>query len=472
MDNSEILKFFQPLFGQRGGIDSWLGQSTPDEVFNRLSRIKNEPLSKAQLDQLLIISHEAGISDDFFNYYWLSTPIHPYDVKKVPDYNDSWIGKNSISSLSHLKWGFYRLYIDTLLFFGNVRSGYRFLRMKSKAELDDFFQSKIYDSIGRRIRGPPLKLVDIKKDDRYLISEMCCKSYDVGDGDTNEIKKILKESLIEHKRNGGGKITIHGLLEGYVKNNHVDKHQQLLISADEILDEEISTEKDINEKCGRVAETFYKSREAALQNTRYYLSMVNDLDIYIATSMRNRKDFRDMANTCETIFKNEQLKMLELRYFDPTMSAAQGHEDKGLIECLMVKAAKVLIYSAGEKESYGKDAEAAMALSLGKPVIFFCDREQRSHFYKNVHPLSRLIHFDSGVAVGVMVTDSLEDVIELVKRIFNNDMEYEIEQSKPGYLKLKERLTKSVVRLQTNDDLLRETFWNYYHNQPTSGRLI
>ena len=83
-----------------------------------------------------------------------------------------------------------------------------------------------------------------------------------------------------------------------------------------------------------------------------------------------------------------------------------------------------------------------------------------------------MIHFDSGVAVGVMVTDSLTEVIELLKRIFNNDLEYEIEQSKPGYLKLKERLTKSVVRLQTNDKLLRETFWNYYHNQPTSSGLI
>ena len=218
---------------------------------------------------------------------------------------------NSILSLSHLKWGFYRLYIDTLLFFGNVRSGYRFLRTKSKTELENFFQSKMYDSERRRLRGPPLKLVDIKKDDRYLISEMCCKSYDVGEGDTNEIKKILKELLGEHKKNGGGKITIHDLLEGYVKTKHIDKEQQLLIAADEILDDLVSSETDIDEKCGRVAGTFTKSREAALQNTRYYLSMVNDIDIYIATSMRTRKDFREMATTCETIFKNDQLIPLD-----------------------------------------------------------------------------------------------------------------------------------------------------------------
>jgi hypothetical protein len=147
------------------------------------------------------------------------------------------------------------------------------------------------------------------------------------------------------------------------------------------------------------------------------------------------------------------------------MSAATGHEDKGLIECLMVKCAKVLVYCAGEKESWGKDAEAAMALSLGKPVIFLCDHAQRSRFYKEVHPLSRLIEFSTGVAMGAIVTDTPSDVTEILARLFNNRMEYTLEQSTPGYLRLREKLTSSVVRLQTNNELLSETFWNHYHNR-------
>ena len=170
-----------------------------------------------------------------------------------------------------------------------------------------------------------------------------------------------------------------------------------------------------------------------------------------------------MADICEKIFADDRLKEVGLRYFDPTLSATEGHEDKGLIECLMVKTAKVLVYSAGQKESYGKDAEAAMALSLGKPVIFYCDENQKKRFYRDVHPLSRLIHFDTGVAVGAMVASSLDEVSELLYRIFENKMEYELDHPKKGYLRLKERLTQSVVRLQTNDTLLRETFWNYYH---------
>jgi len=225
------------------------------------------------------------------------------------------------------------------------------------------------------------------------------------------------------------------------------------------------SEEDIEARYEAAAAKFFKARKAALRNTRLYLSMVGDLDVYVATSMRNRDEFRNMATVCEKIFSDQRLQGLQLRYFDPTLSAAGGHEDKGLIECLMVKCAKVLVYCAGDRETYGKDAEAAMALSLGKPVIFYCDSERRHRFYRDVHPLSRLIEFETGVAVGAMVTDSLAEVSELLHRIFENKMEYELEQPKTDYLKLKERLTDSVVRLQTNDTMLSETFWNYYHNR-------
>ena len=236
----------------------------------------------------------------------------------------------------------------------------------------------------------------------------------------------------------------------------------------------VVSKQDLDVKYQRVAAKFSEARYAALDNTRYYLSMVSDLDVYVATSMRTRHDFRNMADTCEKIFSDERLTQMNLRYFDPTLSAARGHEDKGLIECLMVKCAKLLVYCAGEKESYGKDAEAAMALSLGKPVIFYCDQEQRGRFYREVHPLSRLIEFDTGVAVGAMVTDNLNEVSELIHRIFENQMIYELEQATPGYLRLKEQLTNSVVRLQTNDQLLAETFWNHYHKdgRESKGRGV
>lgn len=133
----------------------------------------------------------------------------------------------------------------------------------------------------------------------------------------------------------------------------------------------------------------------------------------------------------------------------------------------MVKCSKVVLYFAGERDSFGKDTEIAMAMSLGKPVIILCPDtragKQRENFFRDIHPLSRLIEFDTGVAIGAMVTRDRDVAAALLTRIFSNSMEYSFEQNGDGYFRLREKKTGSVVRLQTNWKLLREAFWNYYH---------
>jgi hypothetical protein len=435
-------------------------------VFERLDNIEAEPLTRSELNQLLVLSHEAGMSRGFYRYYWLSAPQHTYDVAQVSVFRQKWVQGPAIVSLDHLAWGMYRFYCDALLYFGNVRAAYRRLRDLEEAELDGFFASHRVDTDNLKERGPALPLTRIAKDDRYLISEMACKSFD---SSGSELRNALVESYHDHVRRGGGAISPRDLLDGsYVTRNYGDRQQQLLFAADELLDEQIETLQDLEGRLHNLAGKFERAREAALANTKLYLSMVEELDVYVATSMRDRKDFREMATFCEQVFTTPELQALKVRHFDPTMSAAAGHEDKGLIECLMVKCAKILIYFAGGKDSYGKDAEAAMALSQGKPVIFFCGEEQRERFYRDIHPLSRLIDFRTGVAVGAIVTSEIDQVSELVARVLANRMEYEVEQPRVGYLRLRERLTGSAVRLQTNDPLLRETFWNYYHGRPSS----
>ncbi|HWG08502.1 MAG TPA: hypothetical protein VN672_05795 [Solirubrobacteraceae bacterium] len=464
-----ILDAFAPFVSNTGGIDSWLTSDAPAPVFRRLAELGAAPLSRAQLNELLVLSHEAGLSDGFFRYYWLTTPHHPYDVRAIEGFEDAWIGVDCIRSLEHLRWGLYRFYVDALLFFGSIRSAYRRLRELDESELGRFFAQRRLDTSALERRGPALPLGEIARDDRYLISEMACKSFDPANAGDCDLANVLKSAFQEHVARGGGATTIQKLLDGdYVKDNYAEEQQQLLFAANELLDEDIDELQALEGKVHAVATRFSAARTVALENTRLYLSRIDDLDVYVATSMRTRDDFREMARFCDHVFNDDRLKSLNLRYFDPTLSAADGHEDKGLIECLMVKCAKVLVYFAGTRDSYGKDAEAAMALSLGKPVIFYCDAEYRKKFYRDVHPLSRLIDFNTGVAVGAMVATDPDEVSELIRRILGNEMEYSIDQPKSGYLRLRERLTGSVVRLQTNDALLRETFWNYYHRAPTS----
>jgi hypothetical protein len=91
-----------------------------------------------------------------------------------------------------------------------------------------------------------------------------------------------------------------------------------------------------------------------------------------------------------------------------------------------------------------KGCRGCLALSLGKPVIFLCDEERRKRFFGEVHPLNRLIEFQTGVAVGAMVTSEVEQVAILLGRIFENKMEYALEQPKRGYFQLRERITSST----------------------------
>jgi hypothetical protein len=463
-DRESLLAQFHPLFSGSGGIDSWLREATPKAVLDRLGQLATSPLTREQLNQLLVLSHEAGMSQGFFEYYWLSVPIHPYDVGRIPDFDERYQHQTAIVSLEHLRWGLQRFYFDALLYFGNVRSAYRRLREMSKSDLMSFFASYLHDTDALIRRGAPLPLQPITRDDRYLISEMACKSLAATSG-PSQLGDVLRGAYKRHVKAGNvASVSVRQLL-----NDAPEKDRdQLTFAADDLLADELASLEELDARIEQVVQKFNVARGAALQNTKLYLSMVGDLDVYVATSMRTRDDFREMATFCDTVFSDPVLADLNLRYFDPTMSAADGHEDKGLIECLMVKSARALIYFAGTKESFGKDAEAAMALSQGKPVILYCSDPARRQFYRDVHPLARLIDFRTGVANGWMVARSPNEVVELLSRTLRNDMVYELEQSKPGYLRLKEALTGSIVRLQTSDEFLRETFWNHYHREQLS----
>src|SRR5260221_7324931 len=130
-----------------GGLGSWITDKTDSEVFERLGRIGENPVTKVQLNQLLAFGHEAPVSEDFFRYYWLEEPAHhPYDVTSIPDFSQDWRQSAAIMSLAHLKWGLYRIFTDGLLWFGNVRTAYRKLRSLNAGELQDFFRGHRFDT--------------------------------------------------------------------------------------------------------------------------------------------------------------------------------------------------------------------------------------------------------------------------------------------------------------------------------------
>ena len=346
IDKDAILELFSLLSLPDGGIGSWLSEATGDDIFRRLSELESRPLSKVQLNQLLAFAHEAPLSRGFYRYYWLVQPhLHPYNIDCLPvTYDDSWMSTGQIASLDHLYWGLYRLYVDGLLWFGNVRTAYRALRTMTFEEIERYFADRRFDTDGMKERGPGLDLDPIAKDDRYLISEMACKSYGTTPRTRSELREALINAFRAYRETDKGRVKIRDLLEMEdVPANDPERQQEFIFSADDVLEHEVATEEELNSRYEAVANRFIAARESGLRNTYLYLSMVGELDVYVATSMRSRQDFRNMADTCDNIFQSKRLTDLVLRHFDPTMSAAEGHEDKGLIECLMVKCAKVLV---------------------------------------------------------------------------------------------------------------------------------
>ena len=439
-------------------------------VLSRAAEVLSDgSLSWAVLNQILHRASEAGMSEGFFRYYFLHVPAsHPYDVSKVlslTEYRPP-KGCTHVESLEQLEWGFTRFTCDAMLFWGNFRQAYRDLRRLSFPAIEQEFSSRRLDEEFLRRRGAIQPPKPIPRDDRYLISEMACKTYEapanLEDADHVQIALLAFRQL----KTAGVEVTPPRLKERAREIATGQNRQGLL----ELMYEDAPT--SLPDEASVIAlyegqwKAFSKARIDALENTRIYLSVCNDLDIYVATSMRTREDFRKMAATCDRIFSAEALKPYNIRYFDPTLSAAEHHEDKGLIECLMVKTAKMLVYFAQHKESLGKVSEYAMALTQGKPVIVLCPDDQRGQefyeFYRDAHPLMRLVQFETGVVHGAMITQKVQVAIELICRVLNGGMEYNVDL-KPDtdrYYLLKERLTGSTVRIVTDDRLLTETFWN------------
>jgi hypothetical protein len=111
-------------------------------------------------------------------------------------------------------------------------------------------------------------------------------------------------------------------------------------------------------------------RKAGEFNHHCYLDY-DHMDVYVATSMREKFDFWNVSRFVREVFSKPQLVELKLRYFDPTQAYCKHRIDKGLAEALMLKRAQCAIYMAGESDTLGKDSELAATLGQGKPVIVY-----------------------------------------------------------------------------------------------------
>ena len=116
-----------------------------------------------------------------------------------------------------------------------------------------------------------------------------------------------------------------------------------------------------------------QARANGLHNARTYLAVQN-LDVYVATSMREPLNFTTNWEFVQKLFHHGRLAEWRLRYFDPTQAYLEDRIQKGLLECFMIKRTCLTVYNAQETDTFGKDAEAGVTLAQGKPVIVYVAR--------------------------------------------------------------------------------------------------
>jgi hypothetical protein len=137
-----------------------------------------------------------------------------------------------------------------------------------------------------------------------------------------------------------------------------------------------------------------QARENGLHNARTYLA-VQDLDVYVATSMREPLNFTTNWEFVQKLFHHGKLAEWRLRYFDPTQAFLEDRIQKGLMECLMIKRTRLTVYNAQESDTFGKDAEAGVTLAQRKPVIVYVAR-----LFENLPALQSLYRaIDEGARV-------------------------------------------------------------------------
>jgi len=77
------------------------------------------------------------------------------------------------------------------------------------------------------------------------------------------------------------------------------------------------------------------------------------------------------------------------------------------------------------------------------------------------HPLGIQVNLETGVANGVLVVRSVADCANLIRNIVTQKLEFELEESERRTV-LREKISGCIFRVVTRDEMLTNTFWNFY----------
>ena len=70
---------------------------------------------------------------------------------------------------------------------------------------------------------------------------------------------------------------------------------------------------------------------------------------------------------------------------------------------------------------------------------------------------------ETGVANGVLVVRTVADCALLIRNVVTQRLEFNLEEN-DKYTALREKISGCIYRVMTRDEMLTNTFWNFYLN--------
>lgn len=91
--------------------------------------------------------------------------------------------------------------------------------------------------------------------------------------------------------------------------------------------------------------------------------------------------------------------------------------------------------------------------------------DRRANTLKDDHPLGIQVHLENGVANGVLVVRTIESCVKVLFSILMRDMKFSINRQKiqgSEFLVLREKISNCIFRVVTSDEMLTNSYWNFY----------
>ena len=321
----------EKYYGKLGTVERHL-------LTSLVGKAQGTGLTYEQFNELLLLLDQDRVSRDFFRFLF---------------------GQDKIS-LDELKIGITRFRGYAMICFGSFRFAYKSLSRASIEHILKILSTYLFGPEDIRAR-PPMTL-DIDPVDRERTWYTGYISGKTLGREATYANQVLNSRTDEAMRN-----QLYEVLE-----------PSSPVAAQERLQNHVSLAETYESRLAEIETEVRAAQTKALSNTHVYL-VWDFMDVYVATSMRQRWEFEETYDLIAEVFKRQEvdngtqnsLAQLNLRFFDPTQSLSPNRIDKGLVEGLMLKRALCTIYMAQESETLGKDSELAATLAQGKPVIAY-----------------------------------------------------------------------------------------------------